>query len=131
MEDVNMEGAFFLALMIISVVLGLRLNWSFEKKYSSSAIQAGPCLLQCIAIGIVLWNWPVGDVQPWFWVGIVLVVLTYAFAFVFCKRNAVESGATDSDVIKAIVAQFLLPVGVVVLIFVIIGMSADRRKKKS
>jgi DMSO/TMAO reductase YedYZ heme-binding membrane subunit len=77
-------------------------------------------------------NLPNGDVSGWFILGVFLVVVTYVIAFIFCKRNVEKVGAEGRDVIKAVAAQFLIPIGVVLFIFLIIAMlcSSNNKKKK-
>jgi hypothetical protein len=125
-----MVGLILIIIMIVALALGIYLNKSFEQEFLVPAIQTVPCILQCAAMGFMLFNWPDNDVTGYFIVGAVLVVVTYVIAFIFCKRNAENAGAEGGAVRKAVVAQFLLPIGVVLLIFVIIAIVCNRDKKK-
>jgi hypothetical protein len=127
---IRMEGLFLIIIMIMALTLGICFNNSFEKEFFVPAIQTVPCILQCIAMISMLVNIPNPDVTGWFILGVVLVVVTYVIAFIACKNNAENVGAEGGALIKAIVAQLILPIGVALLIFVVIAMLCNRNKKK-
>jgi hypothetical protein len=125
-----MEGFLLILIMVVALALGIYLNKSFQEEFLVPAVQTVPCILQCVAMGFMLINFPDGNVTGWFILGVVLVIVTYVVAFICCKKNAESEGAEGGTVIKAVVAQFLIPIGVVLLIFVIIAVLCSRNNKK-
>ena len=127
-----MTGAVIIGVMIASIGVGAYLNKSFEEEYGVQAILLVPCILQCVALAVLFLNWPNPDVTLWCAFGIVGVILTYSGAFILCKKKAIDVGASESGMIKAIAAQFLMPIGVgllVIVVVVVITLMTSKRKK--
>ena len=124
-----MTGAVIIGVMIASIAIGAYLNKSFEEEYGVQAILLVPCLLHCVALAVLFLNWPNPDVTLWCAFGIVGVILTYSGAFILCKKKAIDVGASESDMIKAIASQFLMPIGVVLLVIVVIALMTSKRRK--
>lgn len=123
----------FIVILILPIIISVKLNITFENTYGKPAIQTGPCILQCIAIAaanLTRYNSDFGFV-----ISVAATVASYVLAFIYCRKNAMEVGATKADLWKAILAQFLLPLGAVIVIFAALlfllgGGDSDSKKKK-
>lgn len=124
-----MTGAVIIGVMIASIAIGAYLNKSFEEEYGVQAILPVPCILQSVAMAVLLLNWPNPDVTLWCALGIFGVIATYSGAFILSKKNAIDAGASESDMIKAIASQLLMPIGVVLLVIVVIVLMTSKRRK--
>lgn len=117
-----MSDSIVMALSVIGCVLGFFLNRTYAKKYGEQAIQWGPFVLQVLVTGVALARFPEHGMSPRFLFWLVLLVAVYAFGLRECRKHAVKQQADPGDIVSAMIAQTMLPLGVVPAVFMIAGM---------
>ena len=100
-------------LSFLGVWLGVSLNRAYKKKYDEPATLFLPSLLQCVAIIGMLFNLP-GD-------AIVGVLVSHALGLWMCAKHAAGQGAERSYMIRALIAQLILPMSSTILLLMILG----------
>ena len=117
-----MSGSVMMVLSVIGCVLGFFLNRTYAKKYGEQAIQWGPFVLQVLVTGVALARFPEHGMSPRFLFWLVLLVAAYAFGLRECRKHAVKQQADPGDIVSAMIAQAVLPLGAVPAVFMIAGM---------
>ena len=116
-----MGGIILIALMIICPIVGWILNNQYTEKYGNMAINWIGFAAQCVFLMLMLFTWPNPEPSGWFILWLVLTIISYEVALVFCYKQAKAIGADNSDIKKAMVAQAITPVGVAIIILIVIA----------
>lgn len=117
-----MSGSVIMVLSVIGCVLGFFLNRTYGKKYGEPAIQWGPCILQVLVTGVALARFPEHGMSRRFLFWLVLLAAAYAFGLRECRKHAEKQKAAPGDIVSAMIAQTVLPLGAVPAVFMIAGM---------
>lgn len=117
-----MSGGVIIAITIISCVTGYLINLSYENKYQEPAVIWPAFAAQALCVAGMLLTWPNPEPTGWFFMWFVLVIVSYTISFVVCKSHAESQNAVKADVWLAIISQFILPLGVALVIIIIIGV---------
>lgn len=118
---------------IISTVVGLVLNSIYSNKYNVSAIHWGAFAAQCVFMALALLSLPNPDISGWFILWVVCSVIAYTIALVVCRVQAIGAGAGQTDIVIAMLAQAVLPLGVALIIVILIALvllAMGNNKKK-
>ena len=115
---------------ILSTVIGLVLNAIYDNKYASPAIHWGGFAVQCVFMFLALLTLPNPDVTGWFLLWVVCALVAYTIGIVLCRQQAILAGAEKGDVIKAIIAQVVLPFGVAIVAIIVVGIFLGAFSKK-
>jgi hypothetical protein len=110
-------------LSFLGVWLGVSLNRAYKKKYDEPATLFLPSLLQCVAIIGMLFNLP-GDnaeLSSELILAIVGVLVSHALGLWMCAKHAAGQGAERSYMIRALIAQLILPMSSTILLLMILG----------
>ena len=132
-----MEALYIVAVIVIIISFAVAYNYNkeFENKYGEPAIAGFPLVLQCAFIFLsVYFVTMINDEGKltWFIICVILLIASYVFGLYACKKRAMELGAYSDDVIKAMIAQFFYPIGIVFIIIVaMLVLSSGRDKKKN
>ena len=121
-----------IVIIIVSAVTGFLLNAMYENKYATPAINWAMFAIQCVFLIFDFFTWPNPDVTGWFVLWMICTVISFILALLVCRSQAVETGANNADIIKAMIAQMILPFGVALVIFIAIAyiMGAFSKEKK-
>lgn len=111
-----------MVLSVVGCVLGFYLNRTYAKKYGEPAIQWGPCVLQVLVTGGALARFPEHGVSHRFLFWLAALAAVYAFGLWECRKHAAKQQAAPGDMVSAMIAQTVLPLGVVPAAFLIAGM---------
>lgn len=133
-----MEALYIVAVIVIIISFAVAYNYNkeFENKYGEPAIVGFPLVLQCAFIFLSVYFISILSEEgmlTWFIICVILLIASYVFGLYACKKRAMELGAHNEDVIKAIISQFFYPIGIVLIIIVallIISSGNDKKKKK-
>ena len=117
-----MSDSIMLVLSVIGCVLGFVLNTTYAKKYGEQAIQWGPFVLQLLVTGVALARFPEHGMSRRFLFWLVLLAAVYVFGLWECRKHAVKQQVAPGDIVSAMIAQTVLPLGVVPAAFMLVGM---------
>ena len=128
-----MEAILVIAVTIICCSIGYSLNKDFKKKYEQPGLDYLSLVFQCFFVLAVMCTWPRSDVSGWVVLWIVCLIGSYAFGIYRCRKNAISIGSKSDDVVKAILAQCVLPVGVALVIIIVLALlvQQDNKRKKT
>ena len=128
-----MSGAVQIIIMIVAVAIGYFIcDYYSIKYYNEIAVQTGPLLLQCIFLFLITLIWP--KINLWFILCGICLALSYLLAISECAKRADEIKVEKKDKTLAIIAQCVLPVGLVlvfIVVLIIIFGSGNNTKRKS
>ena len=130
-----MSGGFIIGITLICCASGYYLNHAYSDKYGESAIQWEPFALQFICVSGALLTFSEIEVSGWFILWSIGSVISYAIGLSMCREHAIKQNAGQNDIICAMIAQALLPLGSALLFIIIIAMffvntNNKKRKKK-
>ena len=116
-----MTGVGMMVLSVVVCVSGFFLNRAYSKKYREAAVQWKPFVLQTISVGGVMTQlgYEVSS-QLLCWTAAVL--LAFGIGFRKCWQHAVRQQAKPGDIVMALAAQVLLPLGVAVFGMMLFGL---------
>ncbi len=117
-----MSGAVIIAITVVSCIVGYLINANYQGKYREPAVVWPAFVAQAFLVTCILLTWPNPEPTTWFFIWMVLTVVSYVIAIVVCKSHAESQHATKADVYLAILAQIILPLGVALVVIIIIGM---------
>ena len=117
-----MSSSVIMVLSVVGCVLGFFLNRAYAKKYEEPAIQWGPCVLQILVTGVALARFPEHGMSRRFLFWLVLLAAVYVFGLWECRKHAVKQQAAPGDIVSAMIAQTVLPLGAVPAAFMLVGM---------
>ncbi len=117
-----MSGVVIIAVTIVSCVAGYVINANYASKYQEPAVIWPVFAAQAFFVLCMLFTWPNPEPTTWFIIWTILTLLSYVGAFVMCKQHAVSQNAAQKDVWLAIIAQFVLPLGVAIVVLILIAM---------
>ena len=122
-----------IVITIISTVAGMVLNSIYSNKYNASAIHWGGFAAQCVFVALALLTLPNPDVSGWFILWVVCTIVAYTVALTVCRIQALNAGAGQTDLVIAMAAQAILPLGVALIVviliaFVIMATGSNKRK---
>ena len=117
-----MNGIMMIIISIVCCIFGYYLNREYEDKYHEPAIQWGFFALQFIFVSGVLIESPRNGFSGWplFW--FIGAVVTYVMGLWFCKKHAENQNAETADVMYAMLAQAILPLGSALVVLVILAL---------
>ena len=128
-----MSGAAQVIIMIVAIAIGYFIcDYYSIKYYNEIAVQGGPLLFQCLFLFLITLIWP--KINFWLILCCIGLVLSYLVAISECAKRADEIGAEKKDKTMAIIAQCVLPVGLVlvfIVVLIIIFGSGNNSKRKS
>ena len=107
---------------VIGCVLGFVLNATYAKKYGEQAIQWGPFILQLLVTGVALARFPEHGLAHRFLLWLAVLAAVYAFGLWECRKHAAKQQAAPGDIMRAMIAQAVLPICAVPAVFMIAGM---------
>lgn len=127
-----------LAIIITSVVCfagGYLLNRDFQEKYQESGIVWPPCIVQCICVFLVLITLPSDSDEPsaWFIIFLLCAIVSYIWGILSCRNHARGLSADDAGIVKALIAQAMLPFGIALIIMIFLALTVgqkDRRRRR-
>ena len=128
-----MEAIVIIAMTIICCAIGCSLNKDFNTKYGQPGIDYLSLVFQCFSVLAVMCTWPRSDVSGWFILWTVCLIASYALVIYRCRKHAITIGSDSEDIVKAIIAQCILPVGVAFVIIILLALVVrqdNKRKKK-
>lgn len=118
---------------ILSTLIGLVLNSFYEEKYYTPAINWAGFALQCVFMFLALLTFPDPDVSGWFIAWLIALIVSYVIGLLGCREQAIKAGAERGDMIKAMIAQAILPFGIAVIVIIVIalilGVFSGKKKK--
>lgn len=131
----DIEAIIIIAVTVICCAAGYSLNKNFTEKYAEAGIDYLAFAFQAFSVLAVMCTWPqAGDVSKWFLLWMLFLIVSYALGILSCRNHAVKIGATSEDIVKAVAAQCILPLGVALVILIILaiatGNSSKKRKKR-
>ena len=122
-----------IVITIVSTVAGVVLNSIYSNKYNISAVHWGGLAAQCVFMALTLLTFPNQDISGWFIFWVICTIIAYLVALIGCRVQALNAGAGQTDMVIAMVAQAILPLGVALIIVILIAfviMSMGNKKKK-
>ena len=125
-----MDAVIIIAVTIICCAIGYNLDKDFQKKYEQPGVDYLSLVLQCFFALAVMSTWPRPDVSGWFVLWIVCLIGSYAFGIYRCRKNAISIGSESDDVVKAIFAQCVLPIGVALVIIIVLALLVQQDNKR-
>ena len=125
-----MEIIFIVIGIVICTVVPLYAKKHFEEKYNVMVLMPGPVICNCVALlSILLFN--LNDLEEW--IAVVISAIVYLITCTYVYKRVKEICTNKKDVILAVAANALLPVGVVLIIFMVLVMfymSSEGKKKR-
>ena len=119
----------YLAVMIGSVIWSIYYTKRYSEEYMESPVLMGPLILQGSCLIVTLMNWPDPKVEIWFVIGLIATIASYAYGLLACWKSAIEITEGNTKEAKlAVLAQALLPTGVVLLVVFLVIMASGGRK---
>ncbi len=116
---------------LVSSVIGICLNTSYQNKYYESAIVITPFIAQCVFLVLTAFTIPDPDVTKWFILWCTLALISFIFGIISCINQAQTNGAEKPDIIKAIIAQIVLPFGVALIVLIIVALIVSKSGGKN
>ena len=125
-----MEIIFIVIGIVICTVVPLYAKNHFEEKYNVMVLMPGPVICNCVALlSILLFN--LNDLEEW--IAVVISVFVYSITCTYVFKRAKEVCSARKDIILAVAANALLPIGIVAIIFMILVtfyVSSEGKKKR-
>ena len=130
-----MDGSLIIGLTLTFCAVGYYLNHAYTEKYGEAAIQWEPFALQFICVSGALLTFSEIKISGWFILWSIGCVVSYAIGLSTCREHAIKQNAEQNDIMYAMIAQALLPLGSALLLIIIIAMffintNNKKRKKK-
>ena len=125
-----MEGIILIIVAFVFTATGKVFDEQFQEKYSESALNMVMCVIQGIFIACALLTLPNPSVTVWFILWCAGVIISCIVGVSLCKQRAISLGAESRDIKKIMVAQFILPIGAVLLFIIILMIIFGKEKKK-
>ena len=114
--------------VILAAILSFILNITHKKKYGESAVQPLPCFFQTVFLAATCIFLICENNVGWIICGI-LTVISYAIAIVSCKKNAEEYVYNKNDLVIAVAAQILFPIGIIAIVLVLSNNNNNRNRR--
>lgn len=128
-----MEAIVIIAVTIICCAIGYSINNDFDAKYGQPGIDHLSLIFQCFFVFTVMCTWPRSEVSGWFILWTVFLIASYVLGIYRCWKHVLAIGSDSDDVVRAVVAQCILPVGVALVIIILLAIVVrqdNKRKKK-
>lgn len=124
------EIIFIIIAIVICTILPMYAKRHFEEKYNTDILMLGPVALNCVALLAIM----VMDLKGMDeWISILAVIIVYLLTCSYVLRQAKRISSNRIDIVIAVVANALLPMGivlVVVMTLLVIFASSEGKKKK-
>ena len=122
-----------LLLIIAPFLIGRSLNNDFKNKYGVEAICQDAFIWQCIFLFLSFVSTGGSNFSWWQVLWILCTIISYVKALYQVKSHAKLLGASSDDTIKAMIAQAIYPLGVVIILIILLAMyfrSREKRRRK-
>ena len=115
------------AVVIACLIFPMIINSQFSNKYHRGALEPVPIILNSIGLFAIV----MADVNSEMLIlAIIFTILMYAISIFLVKKSAGELGCTIGDTAKMILVNALLPVGIILVIFVLIATTSNKKGKR-
>ena len=124
------ESGFIVIAVVGCTVIPLFLNRYFEQKYYIGVLMTGPIIFNCVALLLAL----LANSNEMYEVPIVVfAVVVYILSCVYVAMKVKKMSCNAFEIFMAVVANALLPVGIVLIIIMVLATlyaASDGKKKK-
>ena len=117
-----------LAVVVIAcLIFPITINTLFNKKYHHGALVPVPIILSSIGLFSIVMAYINGDKLE---LAILFTIIMYIISVFLVKKSAEELGCTTGDTVKMILANALIPAGIILAFLILLTMTSNKKGKR-